>query len=215
MKKILILSAPHTGTCFARDYLLEVMPITLIPEYNAFVKSLDKNIVCNMHTTSQQRLTNERSINMVHDIAGYAIDNCKVVIPFRHPIKNALSCLMRQHKDLINCTESWRILLEMYLKYDVFWLDVDISEGKRRNMMDQLNAFVECEPINSEKFNSWIEHWEPRNSYSDRNPIKKAYAENGTLPKGYDFNELDFAVQWYDEMKIKLEQQYSMPLPMD
>ncbi len=207
MKKILLLTVPHTGTVFVHDFLKDVLNLKHyqgmnIDQASVFMETDNTNIFARIHTTSPTRLIQEAKGSLME----YAENNCNVVIPLRNPVDSAISCIARKHHDLVYCTSCWEIMLEMYPRYNVFWIDINVKPELRHNMMTQLCEFLDCSPANSSEFNEYIDKWQKRNSVD---------YQNGIPPKNFDFDSLDFAVQWYDDMKIKLDKQYSMPLPMD
>ena len=216
MKKILLLTVPHTGTVFTCDYLREILGLKHYQGMNRgdaeeFINTEDTNVFARIHTTSPTKLAQEGP----NSLLDYAINNCNVISTLRPPIDNAISCVIREHSNLVYCASCWDIMIEMTPKYNVFWLDTHAKKETRRNMIEQLNTFLDCQPKDIDKFNNFIDGWEKVGEGKKFPDIKQAYIDEGTLPKGYDFSSLDFAVHWYDDMKIKLDKQYSMPLPMD
>lgn len=204
MKKILLLSVPHTGTIFVRDYLMQILHLPFIADANNFISEKRNAVAQTMHTTGPQLKANKT----VNGVAEYAIDNCNVIIPFRHPMDNAISCIGRDHPNLEFCATNWSILFEMYPLYNVFWVDIDAPKENRRNMMEQLNGFVGCYPISADAFDKYVDDWAPVNNLTKANPIKKAYVENGTLPKGFDYSVMDEAVVWHSTKKQELLRKY-------
>ena len=214
-KKVLIMSIPHTGTVFTIDYLDQVMPLKYLgDDHWKFIKHPSKHVAGQFHISITQRKESEEYWTKEYNIMEYAKDNCKVIIPLRHPIENAISYTARYGVGnyMDELVDNWRIMIELHSNYDVFWLDINITRAKRHNMMRQLNKFIEREPIDRIKFYRYVKQWKPLNVYRENsNLIKDAYIEQGKLPVGYDFRSLDFAVWWYNKKKIELEQQYSRP----
>lgn len=202
MKKILLLSVPHTGTVFISDYLEEIIGLNRIADNDRFIQTNDNKTFIRIHTTSPQRLENKKKTS----VAEYAKNNCNVIIPLRHPIDNAKSCIARNHANLVYCSDCWNVMFEMYSAYNVFWVDIDILPEHRNNMMQQLSNFISCEPINQSTYDSFIDRWQKKN-YTE-------YDKN-ILPPHHRYDYLNSAIEWYEKKKIELNKQYSMPLPMD
>ncbi len=204
MRKILLLSVPHTGTVFVRNYINDVLKVSRCKHPDYLVTD-DGLVYTNIHCNSPQRLENEKPNNP----AMYGVKNCNVIIPIRNPIDNAISCLGRGHSNLVYCAENWRVLMEMYpLCKRVFWVDVWAPEQNRRNMMLKLNEFLGIEP-NQKLFDDYVNNWKVVNNRTEE---QIEIAERRT--SHFKFDLLDFAVEWYEQKKIELNRLYT-PLPTD
>jgi len=207
MKKVLLLSVPHTGTVFTRNYITDVLDIPHCRNLGAFVIKNVARMHVNLHTTEATYIGNGTQV--CRDILDYAEENCNVVIPIRDPIENAISCLGRGHNTLHYCIGNWKAMIREYSRFkNVFWVDVWTPEENRRTMMHKLNEFLDREP-EQEAFDNFVNHWKKVNNRSDEQMIKA----DRRVPF-HDFSELQFAVDWYNEKKAELDKLYS-PLPMD
>jgi hypothetical protein len=196
MKKVLVLSIPHTGTEFVTEYLgfMDIMPLVFIRPAPMFILHPSKHVLYHMHIGSYPgafRFPDEQGT------MEYAKENCKVVIPLRNPIKNAISYINR-YKDMSFCKTNWDLLInDVVPNYDIFWLDIDITKERRYNMMNKLNESIERKPINDIEFRKYVNVWHPINHIEQKAPLE-----------GYDFKCLDFAVEWYDNKHTELEKLY-------
>jgi len=207
MKKTLLLSVPHTGTVFTRNYIVDVLDIPHCRNLGAFIVKDVSRMHVNLHTVEANYIGNGTQLN--RDILEYAEENCNVIIPIRDPIENAISCLGRGHNTLHYCIGNWRAMLLEYPRFkNVFWIDVWTAEENRRNMMLKLNEFLDMEP-EKEKFDNFVDQWKKVNTRSDEQMIKG----DRRIPF-HDVSELQFAVDWYNEKKAELNELYS-PLPTD
>jgi len=196
MKKVLVMSIPHTGTEFVTEYLgfMDIMPLVFIRPAPAFIKHPSKHVLYHKHIGTYpyaKHYPNEQGIEE------YAKENCKVVIPLRHPVKTAISYLNR-YKDMSLCKNNWNLLInDVSSTYDIFWLDIDIAQEKRYTMMSQLNNFIERKPTDKINFRKYINEWKPVN-----------HVEQNKSPKEHNFECLNFAIEWYNNKHEELEKLY-------
>jgi len=196
MKKVLVLSIPHTGTEFVTDYLgfMDIMPLVFIRPATAFIKHPSKHVLYHKHIGTYP---NAKHYPNEHGIEEYAKENCKVVIPLRHPIKTAISYINR-YTDMSLCKNNWELLINNILpNYEIFWLDIDIAQQKRYNMMSKLNEFLERKPVNDINFRKYVAKWKPVN-----------HIKHSESTEAYDFNHLNFATEWYDNKHTELDKLY-------
>lgn len=190
------MSIPHTGTEFVTEYLgfMDIMPLVFIRPAPMFKLHPSKHVLYHMHIGSTPggfRFPGEQGI------MEYARENCKVVIPLRNPIKNAISYINR-YKDMSFCKTNWDLLInDVVPNYDIFWLDIDITKERRYNMMNKLHESIGRKPINDIEFRKYVNAWNPINHIEQKEPLE-----------GYDFKCLDFAVEWYNNKHTELEKLY-------
>jgi hypothetical protein len=221
MKKVLVLSIPHTGTEFVTNYLgfMDIMPLRFVKPikdqvykdttlfnkaHMEFITHPSRHVVGHMHIGEHLHLKRE------YDIMDYAKEHCKVIIPLRHPLENAISYIGR-HKEIkmLYCANNWSILLnDIISNYEIFWIDINIAKRKRLRMMKGLNRFIEREPMNDANFIKYIKEWKPVNHHEECDGMKEAYYTRGELPKGYDVSCLDTAIKWYNNKHTELEKLY-------
>lgn len=207
MRKVLLLSVPHTGTVFTRNYIVDVLNIPHCRNLGAFVAKDVTRMHVNLHTVYSNRP--ERRGSKEDAVFKYAYQNCNVIIPVRNPIDNAISCLGRNHNNLDYCIQNWEAMLGECDRFKhVFWFDVWTPEENRRTMLYKLHEFLDIEPHPTyvERF---ARAWKKVNHRTTEQIVK---AER-RVPF-HDFSELQFAVDWYNEKKAELDKLYS-PLPMD
>jgi hypothetical protein len=201
MKKILLMSIPHTGTIFVSRFLEQVMGVKLVQDYNEFMETGDTNVFLRLHTSTPVQTYKT-------PIWEYAAANCKTVSPLRHPYENAVSCFAREHSNLAFPWACWNSMMETAPLFDeIFWVDIDTQH--RENMMNQLCEFIEREPRNLELYERYIKDWKKVNRVPKHNKIRKAYNETKELPNGPRYDLLDDAVVWYDNIKEQIDKQYA------
>ena len=207
MKKTLLLSVPHTGTVFVRNYIVDVLDIPHCRNLGDFITKDVTRMHINLHTVEANYIGNGTQLN--RDILEYAEENCNVVIPIRDPIENAISCLGRGHTTLHYCIGNWRAMISEYSRFtNAFWVDVWTPEENRRTMLRKLNEFLDIEPHPTyvEKF---ARSWKKVNYRTTEQILK---GERRT--PFHDLSELQFAVDWYKEKKAELDKLYT-PLSTD
>jgi len=196
MKKVLVMSMPHTGTEFVTEYLgfMDIIPLVFIRPAPSFITHPSKHVLYHMHIGTYPKAKHYPN---EHGIMAYAKENCKVVIPLRSPVKNAVSYINR-YDNMSLCVKNWNLLInDVSLEYDIFWLDIDIAQEKRYNMMNQLNKFIGRKPTDDLKFRKYVIEWKPVNRVEQNNSLEK-----------HNFECLDFAVEWYNNKHKELEKLY-------
>lgn len=225
MKKVLVMSIPHTGTEFVTEYLgfMDIMPLRFVKpmddqsysdetiyysKHKEFVTHPSKHVVSHIHIDHNTK--ENLCISMKYAIMEYAKENCKVVIPLRHPLENAISYIGRNKETKMSyCENNWNILFDDIIpNYDIFWVDINVAKQKRFKMMEELNKFIGREPIDNLRFRRYVSEWNPVNHVEECDNMKEAYYKHDKLPEGYDFGCLDVAIKWYNNKKVELDELY-------
>lgn len=200
MKKILLVSIPHTGTIFVSRFLEQIMSVRLVQDYTEFMETDDTNVLLRLHTSDPPQ-------PYKIPVWEYAAANCKVVAPIRHPYETVVSSVARKHANLLYSWANWKHMMHISPMFsEIFWVDIDTKY--RENMMEQLCTFVEREPRNLDLYEHYIKDWKKLNRVSKSNEIRKAYNETGVLPHGPRYELFDDAVAWYSNIKTIVDEQY-------
>ena len=194
MKKVLVMGIPHTGTEFVVEYL-NILSLVVTRPATTFIQHPSNHVLYNTYIGSY---ANANHYPGEKEVMEYAKENCKVVIPLRHPTENAISYISR-YKEMASCANNWNILINYIIpKYDIFWFDINIAKQKRFKMMEKLNKFIEHQPTDDLKFRKYVSEWKPVNHVE--------YQDN--LSEGHDFECLDMAIDWYNNKKVELNKLY-------
>lgn len=202
MKKVLLMTIPHTGKVFLENYMTEVLELKKVIDFASFIETKDENVFASTHTASPQPLIQRR-------LYEYAKAECRVVATLRHPYANGVSCAARGHQNLTYAATNWRLMEQQIPQYDMFWVDVETAVENRQQMMLQLCKFLGRKPVKNERHNAFVQRWKKANALPKSNPIKKDFLNTGKLPEGYSFSTLDSAMKWYLPLKAKLDKQYA------
>jgi hypothetical protein len=202
MRKVLLLSVPHTGTVFARRYIEDVAEFPHCRNLGAFVTKDVTRMHVNLHTVRSNRP--ERRGAKEDGVFKYAYENCNVVIPVRDPIDNAISCLGRGFNNLDYCIQNWQAMMDEYQCFkNVFWLDVWAPVENRATMISKLNEFLDVEP-HPTYVTRFVRDWKKVNHRTTEQMVK-----GDRRTPFHDFRPLDFAVEWYKEKKAELDKLYA------
>jgi len=201
MKKVMLISIPHTGTVFVSEFLEHVMGLKHIKDPQEFMETDNMNVFMRIHTSTPIQ-------EWKNPLFDYAEENCHVVSPIRHPYENAVSCYARQSSNPAFAWMNWNIMMATAPRYNIFWVDIDTKY--RHNMMNQLCTFLERKPQSKELYDRYVDKWQKVNRVPKHNAIRKAYNETGILPKGIKRDLFDDAVAWFDELKESIDKQYAL-----
>ena len=200
MKKILLMSIPHTGTIFVSNFLEQILGVKHLTDYNEFMSTERTDVFLRLHTSTPVQAYKQ-------PIWEYGAEHCKTVAPLRHPYENAVSCYAREHANLAFPMACWANMMETAPMFDeIFWVDIDTQY--RRNMMDQLCEYLEREPKDETLYDRYVDQWKKVNRVSKQNVVRNRYNETGELPKGPRYDLLDSAVVWYNDIKQRIDEQY-------
>ncbi len=187
-----IFTVPHSGTRFTMEYFNKIGIKSWWPGQS--VESTDK--------------FTQRGFWQVHagnDYLGrWTLDKYKllhqvpVVVTVTHPHRNWVSFTRRKKSYELN-VDCWEYLIKELPTLNYYLFDINCRESERKthliNMLKFLNLHTEERGMLTDK---WVNEW-PFSHAQDYHQ-KRMYLTHNRLPSGYDYDQLQFAVDWYESL---------------
>ena len=121
-----------------------------------------------------------------------------VVITVTHPHRNWVSFASR-NKSYESNLSCWCCLLDELPNLNYYLFDINCRESNRKGELINMLHFLDLYTEKRERWtDEWINEWPIMSSRDSKH--KKQYLENQMLPSGYNYSQLQFAVDWYESL---------------
>jgi len=123
----------------------------------------------------------------------------KVVVTVQHPHRCWVSFLTR-NKTFDSNVYCWKSLLDWLPRIDYTIFDINCPSFEREEQCYNMLRHVEkYDDEHIEKTERFLQNeWKPL--YAQDSDYKHKYLKQGILPEGYDYDKLNFAVEWYESL---------------
>lgn len=181
-----LFTVPHSGTHFTMEYFRQMGIRTWNPSSPSGLPTFwqvhaGNNYLGRMTLDNYKRL-------------------CKhpTVITVTHPYRCWISFTGRNksYEENVDC---WHYLLDTMPKLNYYLFDINCRKTDRKDTLVKMMNYLGLYNEDRDRWiNKWVDRWPIEAAQEYKN--KAQYLKDGTLPSGYDYDQLQFAVDWYESL---------------
>jgi len=181
-----VFTVPHSGTRFTMEYFTKLGVKTWNPSNLVDVPTYWQ-VHAGNHYLGHQTLDDYK---LLHKLP--------VVVTVTHPHRNWVSFTARD-KSYEQNVDCWEYLLKELPTLNYYLFDINCRASERKmhliNILNFLNLYTEEREALTDE---WCAEWPSSHAQSYHN--KDQYLTHNRLPSGYDYDQLQFAVDWYESL---------------
>lgn len=181
-----LFTVPHSGTRFTMEFFSKIRLKPWNPS-----RSTEKVTFMQMHSGSTyfgQRLLDEQKL----------FRKLPTIVTVTHPYRCWVSHNARG-KGYDENVDSWQHLIKYMPEHNCYLFDINCRESLREKQIYGMLDFLDLNtPDRKAETDKFIAAWptvRPKDSEQ-----KRSFLTDGTMPEGYDYSRLQFAVDWYESL---------------
>lgn len=186
---IVLYTVPHSGTRFTMEYFRHL-------GFDAYNPGFDDPI-----PRDGKILFTQQHAGILHksDLREDVLYANKVIVTVTHPYRNFISFLGRPNKTFDMLVECWDDMLDTLGDIDYYVFDINCCNSER---FEHLYGMIRHVGLDNDSrldlTQKFVDDWPT--VAANESKFKDDYLRDGTLPAGYDYNELYRAVRWYEKL---------------
>lgn len=181
-----LFTVPHSGTRFTMHFFSKIKLKPWNPS-----KPTEKVTFWQMHSGNtyfgKRTLDDQKSFKKL-----------PTIVTVTHPHRCWVSHNARG-KGYDENVDSWKHLIDYIPKHNCYVFDINCRESERRRLIYDMLDFLDLNtPDRREETDKWIAEWPTVRAKESKQ--KRNYLTDGSMPNGYDYSRLEFAVDWYESL---------------